>query len=280
LSCLFLSLLAIQASAATAGLSLWPQVAAVPPGSNTTAVTETVQPPANQSGTPASTAAPAAAAVKPGAAPASGQNGMAVVPLAIGPASASTPAQRPPGSAGPSAPVPGFPPQAVSTSGPGGPVRQPSQRATSGRSSSGGSRAGAQTETRGTSESEGKRRTGSRRTPAAKPVEEPPDTPNQPPVLAASPSKFAIGVNGKRVPAASTLVLWADRPSRAIEVTAKPDWLRVAARRQGGKGERRYDVTVDTEGLPAGRIHDGVLNVRSSRGSLTIPVVVEMESTR
>ena len=102
----------------------------------------------------------------------------------------------------------------------------------------------------------------------------------EPPALAATPSKIVIGVDGMRAPAAKTLVLWADLPSRAIEVTAQPDWLHVTPRRQGKKGQRRYEITVYAEGLPAGRVHDGSLNIRSPRGSLTIPVVVERESTR
>ena len=270
----------VQASVATAGLTLWPQIAAVPPGSNTTAVTETVQPPTNQSGTPATTAAPAPAATGGTATPVPGQLATPVVPLAIGvgPASASSPALRQSGAAGGSSSTPGFTPPSGGPPGGADSVRRSSQGTGSGNTPASGSRS-ATSDTTGRP-SGGKRTTSSKGTPATELVEELPDSPDRPPVLAASPGRIAIGLNSKKGPATRTVVLWADRPSRAINVTAKPDWLRVTPRKQGKKGERRYEVNVQTEGLPPGRLHDGVVNVRSSRGSLTIPVVVEVESTR
>ena len=265
---LLLTVLAVQAGAATApALNLWPQTAAVPPGSNTTAITETVtSPPAETPTTltvPAATTPAGSVAIAPVPVAAPGQ-ALPEVNSTVPTGGVSAPAfggqapgmqrQAPTGAAGP---------EAVSRGG-GTPAPMgngPTSSETGGNTPDGDSDIVAAAVPRETqAHSDHAALTGSAG-------------------IAAAPGRIVIGISNKKAPRAKTVAIWTDNPGDVLTVTPQKQWIKATAGKPK-KGARTYDITVDTTALPPGRIHDGVVRVGGPGGVLDVRVTVEFETLR
>lgn len=99
--------------------------------------------------------------------------------------------------------------------------------------------------------------------------------------LAAAPARLVIGLSPKYEESTRRITLWTDAAGANPAATTAAPWLRLQPTRSRKPGRQTYDVIVDNSKLPAGEQFESAIMVTAEGAApLSVPVVVERVSSK